>query len=117
MAPAGSAIDGFTLNGRRIGRANGRLTLCDGTLAGADLDLARALRVMTGPVGLARDRALAMATRVPASVIRRADRLGRLAPGLPADVIHLTPDLHLAAVWRDGNPVPLSPACPEPQTG
>lgn len=117
MAPAGSAISGFALNGRRIGRAGGRLTLTDGTLAGADLDLARALRVMTGPVGLARDRALAMATRIPARVIGRADTLGRLAPGLPADLVHLTPDLHLAAVWRDGRPVPLSPACPEPQAG
>lgn len=114
MAPAGSAITGFALNGRWIGRDRGRLTLADGTLAGADLDLARALRVMTGPVGLARDRALAMATSVPARVIGQADRLGRLAPGLPADVIHLTPDLHLAAVWRAGKPVPLSPACPEP---
>lgn len=114
MATAGSAISGFALNGRWIGRANGRLTLADGTLAGADLDLARALRVMTGPVGLARDRALAMATSLPARVLGRTDRPGCLTPGMAADLIHLTTDLHLAAVWRGGQPVTLSPACREP---
>lgn len=114
MATAGSAISGFALNGRWIGRARGRLTLADGTLAGADLDLSRALRVMTGPVGLARDRALAMATGVPARVIGRADSLGRLAPGGRADFIHLTPDLHLAGVWRAGRALALAPACADP---
>lgn len=114
MATAGSAITGFALNGRHIGRAGGRLTLADGTLAGADLDLARALRVMTGPVGLARDRALAMATRLPGRVLGGAAGPGRLLPGGPADFVHLSNDLHLAAVWRGGRPLPLSPPCTEP---
>ncbi|PKP68347.1 MAG: N-acetylglucosamine-6-phosphate deacetylase, partial [Alphaproteobacteria bacterium HGW-Alphaproteobacteria-5] len=84
------------------------------TLAGADLDLARALRVMTGPVGLARDRALAMATRLPGRVLGGAAGPGRLLPGGPADFVHLSNDLHLGAVWRGGRPLPLSPPCTEP---
>ncbi len=101
MATAGSDIDGFSLNGRRIERRDGRLTLADGTLAGADLSMARALQVMTGDVGLALEAALAMATSVPAGVIGRGD-LGRLASGGPADFVHLGPDLGLRGAWRGG---------------
>jgi N-acetylglucosamine-6-phosphate deacetylase len=108
MAPAGTAMTEFTLNGRRIMRGDGRLTLPDGTLAGADLDLARAVRVMTGIVG--HDRALAMATRVPAAVLRIQDRIGLLAVGRRADMVHLSGDGMLTAVWRAGLPVPLSKA-------
>ena len=46
MAVAGTDLDGFTLNGRRILRRDGRLTLEDGTLAGADIDFAGAIRVL-----------------------------------------------------------------------
>jgi len=68
MAPAGTALESFTLNGREIRREGGRLTLADGTLAGADLDLARALKVLTEQVGVPLARALAAATSVPARV-------------------------------------------------
>lgn len=101
MAPAGTALQSFRLQGREIRRAGGRLTLADGTLAGADLDMARALRVLTQEAGLALDRALAMATSIPARVIG-CDALGTLAPGRAADFLHLTPDLALNAVWRGG---------------
>ncbi len=104
MATAGSAIDQFTLNGRRISRRDGRLTLDDGTLAGADLDMARALQVMTGPVGIGLEKALRMATSAPAQVIGRGD-LGHLRPGSAADFVLLASDLNLRQVWRSGNPV------------
>jgi N-acetylglucosamine-6-phosphate deacetylase len=102
MAVAGTDVDRFTLGGREILRAGGRLTLADGTLAGADLSLPQALGVLTGPaVGLDPARALAMATRVPADVIGRGD-LGRLVPGARADLVHLGAGMALRAVWRDG---------------
>jgi len=105
MAPAGSDIDGFTLNGRRITRRDGRLTLADGTLAGADLDMAQALRVMTGPVALPLTQALSMATSAPARVLHRHPELGTLTPGAAANFTHLTPDLHLAQTWINGHPI------------
>jgi N-acetylglucosamine-6-phosphate deacetylase len=102
MAVAGTEDDRFTLGGRVILRAGGRLTLGDGTLAGADLSLPQALGVLTGPsVGLSPARALAMATRVPADVIGRAD-LGRLTPGAQADLVHLGEGMVLQGVWRGG---------------
>lgn len=108
MAVAGTDMTGFTLNGRRILRRDGRLTLEDGTLAGADIDLPGALRVLTA-AGVPLAAALRMATAVPADVLGRKD-LGRLAPGLPADFVYLDDTLSLGGVWRAGSPVGVSPA-------
>ncbi len=105
MAPAGSVLTQFTLNGRRIARRDGMLLLDDGTLAGADLDLPRALRVLISAVGVAVEPALAMATSVPGQVLGRA---GRIIPGAPADLVHLDEGLHLRAVWRGAVVIPLS---------
>jgi len=101
MAVAGTGMDAFTLGTRRILRREGRLVLADGTLAGADLTLPRAVQVLVeagaAPVGTA----LAMASRVPADILGRAD-LGRLAPGARADLVWLGDDLALRGVWQGG---------------
>ncbi|MCX7889173.1 MAG: N-acetylglucosamine-6-phosphate deacetylase [Rhodobacteraceae bacterium] len=107
MATAGSDIASFALNGRRITRAGGRLTLADGTLAGADLDLARALRLLVGQCGVPLARALAMATSVPAAVAGLGRVAGRLAAGRAADLVHLSPGLHLRSVWQGGAEIPV----------
>ena len=105
MAVAGTGLDRFTLNGREILRRDGRLTLADGTLAGADIDMAGAIRVLVREVGVALPQALRMASAVPAAVIGMGDRLGRLAPGRAADLVHLDAELGLRGVWRAGEPV------------
>ena len=101
MAVAGTDQTDFTLNGRRILRNAGRLTLEDGTLAGADLTLPRAVQVMVDAVGVAVERALAMASQVPADLIGRGD-LGRLVPGSAADMVHLGDGFKVLGVWRGG---------------
>jgi N-acetylglucosamine-6-phosphate deacetylase len=106
MPVAGTELDGFSLGGRRILRHGGRLTLEDGTLAGADIDLAGSVRVLVRHVGVPLGVALAMASRVPAALIGRGD-LGRLAPGLAADLVYLDEGLGLAGVWRAGKPIAL----------
>ena len=88
MAPAGTDLESFTLNGRRIGRANGRLTLADGTLAGADLDLTRALKVLTEDVGLSLGRALRAATSIPARIA--GIEAGTLERGATGPVIRIS---------------------------
>lgn len=99
MAVAGTDLDRFTLGGRVIRRAGGRLTLADGTLAGADLTLAQAVAHLTR-AGCPIERALAMATSIPAGLIGLP--VGRLTPGAPADLVHLAPDGTLAGVWQGG---------------
>jgi N-acetylglucosamine-6-phosphate deacetylase len=104
MATAGTDNEEFTLNGRRILRRDGRLTLGDGTLAGADLTLPQAVAVMVD-LGTPVEVALAMATARPAACLGLGDRLGHLIPGRVADMIHLGPDFALRTVWRAGTRV------------
>lgn len=69
MAVAGTDDTEFELEGRVIRRENGTLRLADGTLAGADLDLTTAIRVLVERVGIDLERALRAATTVPLSLI------------------------------------------------
>jgi N-acetylglucosamine-6-phosphate deacetylase len=102
MEIAGTEATEFRLGGRTILRRDGRLTLADGTLAGADLTLDRAIAVLVTQVGIAPARALAMATSVPAAVLGRSDEIGHLAAGRAADFVHLSADWRLAGVWQQG---------------
>jgi N-acetylglucosamine-6-phosphate deacetylase len=81
MATVGSEIESFTLNGRAVLRKAGRLTLKDGTLAGADLELPRAVGVMIKDVGEDPSRAIARATSVPLSLLRNTKGLGGFGQG------------------------------------
>ncbi len=101
MATAGTNLTEFLLNGRRILRQNGRLALEDGTLAGADLTLPRAVAVLIG-LGVHPEIALAMATSRPAACLGLEDQLGHLTPGRSADMVHLAEDGALLGVWRGG---------------
>ncbi|MFW2542231.1 N-acetylglucosamine-6-phosphate deacetylase [Primorskyibacter sp. 2E107] len=88
MATVGSQITEFTLNGRRVLRREGRLTLEDGTLAGADLTMPQALGILAG-LPLPRARALAMATSLPARLLGRPANHGHLRPGAAFHAIRL----------------------------
>ncbi|WP_209507518.1 MULTISPECIES: N-acetylglucosamine-6-phosphate deacetylase [unclassified Ruegeria] len=92
MAPAGTDQRMFELEGRRISRKDGRLTLADGTLAGADLDLTTALRVLTTQAEVPLEVALASATRIPAEVMGLSDA-GRLTIGKQCPLIRIARDL------------------------
>jgi N-acetylglucosamine-6-phosphate deacetylase len=102
MAFAGTDLTEMVLGGRSIRREGGRLTLADGTIAGADLRLDRALAVMVRQIGLTPEKALAMATSTPAAVIRQAKNLGHLTIGRRADMVYLDDDWQLQKIWRGG---------------
>lgn len=102
MAFAGTELTEMALNGRRILRRDGRLTLEDGTLAGADLTLPQAIGNLVGAVGIAPARALAMATRLPATLIGAGDRHGALLPERRAEMVLLDNRFALQRVW-DGS--------------
>ena len=96
MAVAGTEDREFHLEGRRITRSEGRLCLPDGTLAGADLDLTTALRVLTSQCDVPLDEALAAATAVPAALIDVPVDLKQ--PGqMLTDMIRIKRDLSAAA--------------------
>ncbi len=98
MAVAGTNNNSFTLNGRKIIRQNGRLTLNDGTLAGADLELAAALRLLVNRLHLPKEEAFKMATSYPAALAKM--KAGHLAPGRLANFIYLDENLNLLTIWQ-----------------
>jgi N-acetylglucosamine-6-phosphate deacetylase len=105
MATIGSDITEFTLNGRVIKRHDGRLTLADSTLAGADLDMISAVRFMRERVGVPLEEALRMASLYPAMSMGLDGGYGRLTPSGRADFVALTEDLRVASVWIAGKKV------------
>lgn len=100
MATTGSEITEFRLNNRTVYRDGARLQLSDGTLAGAHLDMATALRNVVAVSGCTQEQALAMATRIPAEVAGLS--AGRLTPGQSANFVHLSDGLELIATYRAG---------------
>ena len=100
MAVAGTELTEFDLKGRRITRSGNRLALDDGTLAGADVTMAQSVAHLVA-LGQPLQRALAMATRVPADVIGAPER-GRIRRDARADLVFLGPDTQLHAVWVGG---------------
>ena len=102
MAFAGTEQTEMVLGGRRILREAGRLTLEDGTLAGADLRLDRALGVMVRQAGMNPEAALAMATSTPAALIGMGATLGHLAAGRRADMVYLSPNWQVEKIWWGG---------------
>jgi N-acetylglucosamine-6-phosphate deacetylase len=75
--------------------------LADGTLVGSTLSMDRAVRNVVG-LGVPVERAVEMATTIPARALGLMDR-GRIAPGMRADLVALDPDsLAARAVWLAG---------------
>ena len=101
LSTIGTDLTGFALNGRQIFRRGGRLTLADGTLAGADIALIDAVRHCHLTLGLPLETALALATAAPAAALGIADR-GHLRPGAAADFVALTPGITAAGTWIAG---------------
>ncbi|MDA7429717.1 N-acetylglucosamine-6-phosphate deacetylase [Primorskyibacter aestuariivivens] len=93
MAVAGTDCTQFELGGRRIRRSNGILTLSDGTLAGADLDLTTAVRIMVEKVGVPVETALQAATSVPAALVGLSLPSFESGRGMQSDMIRLSADL------------------------
>ena len=102
MATIGTDLTELHLGGRVIYRKNGRLTLEDGTLAGADLDMISAVRFMVKSIGLPVEEALRMASLYPAQLLGRAAEIGQLTRGSRADFLHLDAGLNIQGVWRGG---------------
>jgi N-acetylglucosamine-6-phosphate deacetylase len=102
MSTIGTDMKSFTLNGREILRRDGRLTLADGTLAGADIDMISSVRFAHEALDLPVEEALRMASTYPAEAAWLADRKGALKPGFDADFVLLTDQLGMKSTWIGG---------------
>jgi N-acetylglucosamine-6-phosphate deacetylase len=106
MPPAAGGPHVYDLGGRRVTQDGLRLTLADGTLAGAAITMLDAVRYAHQTIGLDLADALTMATATPARLLRVENERGFLKPGSHADFIHLDGDLSLKGVWLSGTPLP-----------
>jgi N-acetylglucosamine-6-phosphate deacetylase len=102
MPPVGTNATSFTLYGHTILRRDGRLVTENGTLAGADIDMATAVRNCVRLLELPLEESLRMASLYPASFLGLDDQVGRVAPGYRADLTLLRPDLSVLATWVGG---------------
>ncbi len=110
MPTAGWHGTEFMLGDTPIVARGGRLQGPDGTLAGADLDMARALRNAIALTGVSLDQASLMASGAPARFLRLGDRTGALAPGLRADMVQLDAAFRVKHVWQGGRRLDPLPA-------
>ena len=104
MSVTGTDATSFELNGRTIYRADGRLTLADGTLAGADTDMLSCVKNCRDMLGVPFEEALRMASLYPAEAVGVKTK-GRLAAGYDADFVILDESLALAATYIGGERV------------
>jgi N-acetylglucosamine-6-phosphate deacetylase len=102
MPTVGTGQDHFELMGRRIQLRCGRLVSENGTLAGAHLDLASAVKNAVTLVGISLDDALRAASLVPARFLGIEQHRGTLRAGARADIVALTTNLDALTTWIAG---------------
>jgi N-acetylglucosamine-6-phosphate deacetylase len=102
MPTVGTSLDRFELVGRAIKLVDGRLTTEEGTLAGAQLDMASAVRNAVRLAKVPLEDALRAASLTPAQFLGVANERGAIVPGARADLVALTDKLTVAATWIDG---------------
>jgi N-acetylglucosamine-6-phosphate deacetylase len=102
MPSVGARLNTFKLMGRTISLREGRLTAPDGTLAGAHLDMASAVRNAVKLAKLPLDDALCAASLTPARFLGLEGERGALVCGAHADMVALTSDLDVIGTWIDG---------------
>src|SRR5712672_696900 len=102
MPTVGTKQDHFELMGRQIQLRDGRLVSENGTLAGAHLDLASAVKNAVTLAGISLDDALRAASLVPARLLGIKPDRGTLSAGARADIVALTAKLDVVTTWIAG---------------
>jgi N-acetylglucosamine-6-phosphate deacetylase len=101
MPSVGASMKSFVLNGRSIKVADKKLVDEEGRLAGADLDMASAVRNAVRLLEVTVSDAVRMASANPAEFLALRD-VGRIAPGQRANLVLLDDDLQVRNTWIDG---------------
>jgi N-acetylglucosamine-6-phosphate deacetylase len=104
MPSVGTAQDSFELQGRRITVKGHTCIDEDGRLAGSNIDMASCVRNAVAMLGLPLVEAVRMASEVPAQFLGLGAEVGRIAPGLRANLALTDDDLNVLETWIDGRP-------------
>jgi N-acetylglucosamine-6-phosphate deacetylase len=106
MPTIGATLTRFELCGRIVDLVDGRLTTQDGTLAGAHLDMASAVRNAVTTAKIPLEDALRAASLTPARFLGLSRERGAITPGARADLVALTQQIGVIATWIAGGIVP-----------
>ncbi|HEV8444448.1 MAG TPA: N-acetylglucosamine-6-phosphate deacetylase [Steroidobacteraceae bacterium] len=101
MPSVGACTKNFILNGRPVHVQDGKCVDGNGRLAGADLDMATAVRNTARMLGVPLAQALRMASSYAAEFLALPD-VGRLASGQRANLVLLDDALQVRETWIDG---------------
>jgi N-acetylglucosamine-6-phosphate deacetylase len=103
MPPVGGTRQSFRLNDEDIFVRDGRCTTRNGTLAGAALDMATAVRNCVQMLDAPLTSALRFASTHPAQFLGLGHALGRLLPGYRADMVAFDPGgINVVRTWVAG---------------
>lgn len=105
LAIAGTDVREGSMSGTDFLVEDGVCKLRDrSAFAGSIATSDRLIRVLVGECGLSLDDAVYMASTTPANILKMPEK-GRIAPSADADIVILSPDLTVDAVYVGGNRV------------
>jgi N-acetylglucosamine-6-phosphate deacetylase len=103
MPPVGGRRSKFNLYGTEIEAVDGRCARADGTLAGAAIDMATAVRNCMRLLDVPLEDAIGYASRNPAEFLGLGHHLGAVRSGYRADLVALNPhSLEVLGTWVVG---------------
>jgi N-acetylglucosamine-6-phosphate deacetylase len=103
MPPVGGRLSKFNLYGTEIEAVGCRCARPDGTLAGAAIDMATAVRNCVRLLDVPLEDALTYASRDPAEFLGLGHHLGAVRPGYRADLVAFNPHrLEVLGAWVAG---------------
>lgn len=105
MPTVGQQDKSFFLNGDQISVLDGVCQNPDGTLAGSDLDMGRAVANAAKLLGLSSTEAIRLASANPARMLGLDRETGSLQVGLAADIVELSDDGLVMRTWIKGQRV------------
>ena len=106
MPSVGADVNEFRIQGRLITMEGDRIIDDEGRLAGAHLDMAGAVFNTCQMLGAEFADAVRMASRNPAEFLKLDGDMGRIAPGLCANLALVDDELNVIETWIDGVPSP-----------
>ena len=109
MMACGMANGEYVLGGQKVFVSGRKATLADGTIAGSATNLYDCLRTAIS-FNIRPEDAIRAATHNPARVIGADREVGSISAGKIADFVVCNPDWSLAAVYSQGQRVPLTQA-------
>lgn len=112
MPNIGTDLTEFRLAGKRVVVSDDRLVDENGTLAGANLTMARAVANAVGMLDVDLRRAARMASAQPAAYLKLERVLGRIEPGYLASLVLTDEKLDVIDTWIDGERMPHRPLVP-----